>query len=211
MTDRIVIRSLGQQDYLPVWEEMKTFTVERTATTSDELWFLEHPPVYTQGQAGKAEHILNPGDIPVIQIDRGGQVTYHGPGQLVVYVLMDVKRSKLGVRDLVCRLETAVINYLNELGCEAHGRRDAPGVYVGEDKICSIGLRVKSRGSYHGIALNVNMDLEPFKRINPCGMQDLKMTQVSDIGGPKSVKEVEERMVHHLRAVLEEQTSIISR
>lgn len=179
MATEIIMRELGRQPYEAVWQEMRDFTIRRTEDTPDELWLLEHQPVFTQGQAGKAEHILNPGHIPVVQTDRGGQVTYHGPGQLVVYPLLNLSRRQLTIRGLVCTLEQCVISLLKELGIQAESRCDAPGVYVQGAKICSIGLRVKRGASFHGIALNVNMDLTPFSYINPCGFQGLKMTQIS--------------------------------
>ena len=169
---------------------MREFTLARGPDTPDEIWFLEHPPVFTQGQAGKSEHVLAPGDIPVLQSDRGGQVTYHGPGQLMAYVLVDLQRLGYGIRSLVSRLEQAVVGTLAGYGIAAAGRADAPGVYVGENKIASLGLRVRKGCSYHGLALNVAMDLEPFARINPCGFQGLQMTQVSVLGGPSDLDQV---------------------
>lgn len=176
----LVVRTLGEQPYLETWEAMKSFTASRDASTPDELWLLEHPRVYTQGQAGKAEHILAPGDIPVIQVDRGGQVTYHGPGQLVVYLMIDLSRHRLGIRSLVDVIEQAIVRTLSGLGINAAPRPDAPGVYVGEAKIASLGLRVRRGCSFHGLALNVAMDMEPFRRINPCGYAGMAMCQVSD-------------------------------
>lgn len=176
----LIIRNLGQQPYQQTWQAMQAMTDARTEATPDELWCLEHPPVYTQGQAGRAEHILAPGDIPVIQVDRGGQVTYHGPGQLVVYVLVDIKRAGFGVRALVDHIEQGIVAVLAELGIVAAPRADAPGVYVGAAKIASLGLRVRRGCSFHGLALNVDMDMEPFGRINPCGYAGLAMCQVSD-------------------------------
>lgn len=173
------IKHLGIQDYQTVWEQMKLFTQNREEKTPDELWLLEHHPVYTQGQAGKPEHILTPNAIPIIQSDRGGQVTYHGPGQLIAYVLMDINRRHLGVRTLVTQLEDILIKLLAQLDILGHTRCGAPGVYVDEQKIASIGLRVKNGCTYHGIALNVNMDLKPFHAINPCGFAQMKMTQIS--------------------------------
>ncbi|AWN74410.1 lipoyl(octanoyl) transferase LipB [Legionella anisa] len=173
------IRQLGIQNYDDVWLQMKEFTQKREATTQDELWLLEHFPVYTQGQAGKPEHILNPASIPVVQSDRGGQVTYHGPGQLVAYVLMDIKRKNLGIRSLVGKLEQILISVLALYQIEGSIRCGAPGVYVNEQKIASIGLRVKNGCTYHGIALNVDMDLKPFSGINPCGFEKMEMTQIS--------------------------------
>jgi lipoyl(octanoyl) transferase len=189
---------------------MRAFTQARTDETPDEVWLLEHPPVFTQGQAGKAEHVLNPGDIPVIQTDRGGQVTYHGPGQIVGYVLLDLHRAGYGIRSLVSRIENAMIDVLAGYGIKAASRQDAPGVYVDrvfdgapeQRKIASLGLRVRRGCSYHGMALNVNMDLEPFSRINPCGYQGLRMTQVANLGGPGDVERVardlEPQLLKHL-------------
>jgi lipoyl(octanoyl) transferase len=173
-----VVRRLGRVAYEPTWRAMQAFTESRDAATPDELWFLEHDPVFTQGLNGKAEHVLSPGDIPVVGIDRGGQVTYHGPGQLVMYALVDLRRSGIGVRELVVALENAVIALAARHGIEAAGRREAPGVYVGGRPLASIGLRVKRGCSYHGLALNVDMDLGPFARINPCGMAGLAMTHL---------------------------------
>lgn len=176
----INIRNLGLQPYLTVWDKMKSFTSMRNESTIDELWLLEHLAVYTQGQAGKAEHILNPNDIPIVQSDRGGQVTYHGPGQLVAYVLMDIRRRHLGIRTLVSQLEQILINLLANYHIPGSIRCGAPGVYVEDKKIASIGLRVKNGCTYHGISLNVAMDLAPFQNINPCGFAKLKMAQISD-------------------------------
>lgn len=166
---------------------MQSFTDTRDAEAIDELWLVEHPPIFTLGLNAKREHLLAPGDIPVINIDRGGQVTYHGPGQLVAYLLLDLRRRKLGIRPLVEHIERALVNLLNEYHIESHARRDAPGVYVGDKKIAALGLRVRRGCSYHGLALNVNMDLEPFQRINPCGYQGLEVTQLADLGGPTTV------------------------
>ena len=176
--DKILVRNLGLQPYEPVSQAMHEFTDTRDENTPDEIWLVEHTPVFTQGQAGKAEHLLMPGDIPVIQSDRGGQVTYHGPGQQVMYVLLNLKRRKLGVRELVTLLEQTVVHTLAEYGIDAHPRADAPGVYVGEMKICSLGLRIRKGCSFHGLALNINMDLTPFRRINPCGYAGMEMTQM---------------------------------
>jgi lipoyl(octanoyl) transferase len=183
-----LVRWLGRVEYEPTWRAMQRFTDERNDGMADEVWFLEHPPVFTQGMSGKAEHVLAPRDIPVIAIDRGGQVTYHGPGQLVVYPLLDLKRLKLGVRDLVVALERAIAALAAAHGIEAAGRRDAPGVYVGGRKLASLGLRVRRGASFHGLALNVAMDLEPFGRINPCGYAGLEMTQLSDLGAALTVR-----------------------
>ena len=198
----LIVRSLGQQPYMETWEAMKAFTAERDETATDELWCLEHPRVYTQGQAGKAEHILAPGDIPVIPVDRGGQVTYHGPGQLVIYLMIDLSRRKLGVRALVDQIEQAIVRTLAELEIKAAPRADAPGVYVGESKIASLGLRVRRGCSFHGLALNVAMDMEPFRRINPCGYAGLPMSQVSDFSSDATVPELERRLAAQLVAGL---------
>jgi lipoyl(octanoyl) transferase len=178
--DELIIRQLGLQSYQPVWQAMKTFTQNRTPAVCDELWILQHHPVFTQGQAGKAEHVLNSHTIPVVQTDRGGQVTYHGPGQLVAYPLLNLQKQDLHIRALVTRLEQVVISMLAAFDISAEARRDAPGVYVENQKICSIGLRVSRGCSYHGIALNVDMDLKPFSFINPCGFAGLQMTQVKN-------------------------------
>ncbi|KTD08234.1 lipoyl(octanoyl) transferase [Legionella jamestowniensis DSM 19215] len=174
------IRNLGLQPYLMAWNNMKEFTSTRNEHTIDELWLLEHPPVYTQGQAGKAEHILNPSSIPVVQSDRGGQVTFHGPGQMVGYILMDIRRQHLGIRTLVSQLEQVLISLLAYYQIDGTIKAGAPGVYVNDKKIASIGLRVKNGCTYHGIALNVAMDLSPFDSINPCGYAKLQMSQISD-------------------------------
>jgi lipoyl(octanoyl) transferase len=177
-----ILRWLGRVDYEPAWRAMQALTDARDAATPDEIWFLEHAPVFTQGLNGRPEHLLATGDIPVVGIDRGGQATYHGPGQLVVYPLLDLRRLGIGVRQLVVGLENAVIALAARHGIEAAGRRDAPGVYVGGRKLASLGLRVRRGCSYHGLALNVDMDLAPFARINPCGMAGLAMTQLADLG-----------------------------
>lgn len=196
------IRYLGRVDYEPTWRAMQDFTAARDASTPDELWFLEHPPVFTLGLNAKPEHLLNPGDIPVVQIDRGGQVTYHGPGQLVAYVLLDIARRHLGVQRLVQLMEQAVIDLLAEHGVTAEGRRDAPGVYVEGAKIAALGLRVKRGRTYHGLALNVAMDLEPFGRINPCGYPGMRVTQLSDLGISLSLDAVATRLESHLTRLL---------
>ncbi len=192
MIDDIEIRRLGQVPFEPTWQRMQNFTDTRTADTPDEIWLLEHDPIFTLGLAGKREHLLAPGAIPVLHIDRGGQVTYHGPGQLVVYPLLDLRRRRLGPRALVSALEQATIETLTEWNIDAHARPDAPGVYVGEEKIASIGLRIRRGASYHGLALNVAMDLEPFTRINPCGYAGLRMTQLSELGAPTDLDTVAE-------------------
>ncbi|WP_416137251.1 lipoyl(octanoyl) transferase LipB [Halomonas sp. HK25] len=181
----IELHRLGRRPYAPVWQAMRDLTDSRDADTPDQFWLVEHEPVFTQGQAGRPEHLLMPGDIPVVQTDRGGQVTYHGPGQVVLYPLIDVRRSRLGVRHLVSGLENAVIALLAEHGVEARARPDAPGVYVetgvGEAKIASLGLRIRRGGSFHGVALNVDGDLSPFLRINPCGYAGMAMTRLADL------------------------------
>jgi lipoyl(octanoyl) transferase len=175
----ILLRELGQVDYQPILQAMQDFTDSRTPDTPDELWLLQHPRVFTQGQAGKAEHLLHPGDIPVIQVDRGGQVTYHGPGQWVLYLMVDLRRRHFGVRDLVNLIERSIVMLLAEYGIEARPWPEAPGVYVGGEKIAALGLRVRRGCSYHGLALNVDMDLEPFQRINPCGYAGLEVTSMA--------------------------------
>jgi lipoyl(octanoyl) transferase len=187
-------RWLGRAEYEPTWRQMQCFTEQRDPGTRDEVWFLEHPPVFTQGMNGRPEHVLAPGDIPVVAIDRGGQVTYHGPGQLVVYPLLDLRRLGLGVRDLVCALERAIAALAAGHGIEAAGRRDAPGVYTGGRKLASLGLRVRRGASYHGLALNVDMDLEPFRRINPCGYAGLEMTQLVALGARMTVREAADEL-----------------
>ena len=182
-----MVRRLGLVGYEPTWRAMQRFTAQRDAATPDEIWFLEHPPVFTLGMNASRAHLLDPGDIPVVQIDRGGQVTYHGPGQLLVYPLVDLKRAGLGIRDFVTALERAVIELAARYGITAQCRRGAPGVYVGGRKLASVGVRVRRGGAYHGLALNVALDLAPFRRINPCGYPGLEMTQLADLGGPRSV------------------------
>ncbi len=182
-----VIKRLGLVEYEPTWRAMQRFTDERTEATPDEIWFLEHPPVFTLGMNASRTHVLAPGNIPVVQIDRGGQVTYHGPGQLVVYPLIDLRRAGLGVRDHVTALERAVINYVAGFGIAAECRRSAPGVYVNGKKLASVGIRIRRGASYHGLALNVSLDPEPFNRINPCGYPGLEITRLKDLGGADSV------------------------
>jgi lipoyl(octanoyl) transferase len=197
-----LIRHLGMADYEPTWRAMQHFTAVRTAASPDEIWFLEHPPVFTLGLNASRAHLLAPGDIPVVQVDRGGQVTYHGPGQLVVYPLIDLKRAGLGVRDFVTALERSVIALAAAYAIRAECRRAAPGVYVADRKLASVGVRVRRTGSYHGLALNVALDLEPFRRINPCGYEGLRMTQLADLGGPASVALAARALEPHLRAAL---------
>ncbi|MEX6665358.1 lipoyl(octanoyl) transferase LipB [Pseudomonas sp. W2-17] len=195
-------RELGLTDYEPTWQAMKRFTDGRDRETVDEVWLVQHPPVFTQGQSGKPEHLLLPGDIPVVQVDRGGQVTYHGPGQLVAYLLLDVRRLGFGVRELVTRIERSLIDLLAGYSVEAAAKADAPGVYVDGAKIASLGLRIRNGCSFHGLALNVDMDLDPFKRINPCGYAGLAMTQLREQAGPIEFAEVSARLraqlVNHL-------------
>ena len=195
------VRRLGLMHYEPVWRAMQTFTDQRGADTPDELWLVEHPPVFTQGQAGRAEHLLAPGDIPVIQVDRGGQVTYHGPGQIVAYPLIDISRLQMGVRALVKGIEQAVIDVLKSYAVDAQLIPGAPGVYIDGVKIASLGLRIRRGKSFHGLAFNVNMDLEPFQRINPCGFAGLQVTNLSAFA-EVSMKEVEDRLIAGLSQVL---------
>ncbi len=196
------IVDLGLQDYETTWQAMQRFNDQRTVVTSDELWIVEHHPVYTLGLNGKTEHLLNIGDIPVVKCDRGGQVTYHGPGQVVIYTLLDVQRLQLNARSLVTILEQAMITSLAQLGIEAVSRPEAPGVYVKGQKIGSIGLRIKKQGSYHGLSLNNAMDLRPFDYINPCGYSGLKVTQLSDLGVNVSSKQLANSVIHAITATL---------
>jgi lipoyl(octanoyl) transferase len=198
MTRSLLVRRLGRQAYEPVLQAMRHFTDVRTDETTDELWLLEHDPVFTLGQAGKPEHILAPGDIPVVKVERGGQVTYHGPGQIVGYPLLDLRRLGIGVRELVCRIEQAIIDTLEHWNIIAVRRPGAPGVYVADAKIGALGLRVRHGCTFHGLAFNVAMDLEPFLRINPCGYQGLQVTQVIDFGGPGSLTAVEDVLIDEL-------------
>lgn len=196
----LVVRHLGLVDYQPTLEAMRRLTTERDGQTPDEIWLLQHPKVFTQGQAGKAEHLLAPGDIPVVQVERGGQVTYHGPGQLVAYLMLDLRRLDLGVRELVTAMEQSLVDLLAGYGIEAAPKADAPGVYVAGDKIASLGLRVSRGCSFHGLALNVDMDMTPFLRINPCGYAGLKMVQMRDLlPAPPAFDEVAQRLEQALR------------
>jgi lipoyl(octanoyl) transferase len=192
------VKHLGQVDYLPAYAAMQAFTARRTPETADELWLVEHPPVYTLGQAGKPEHILYDIGVPLVKIDRGGQVTYHGPGQAVIYLLLDLARHPLKIRELVSAIEQAVIELLAEYGVSAERRAGAPGVYVGAAKIAALGLRIRNGCSYHGVALNVDMDLTPFAAINPCGYPGLAVTQTRDLGIPLTPREAGERLAQHL-------------
>jgi len=188
-------------NYEPVWHAMQAFTDSRDENTPDEIWLVEHPPVFTQGQAGKAEHLLAPGDIPVVQVDRGGQVTYHGPGQIVAYTLIDIKRLELGVRELVTGIEDAILAVLESYDVKAQRLAGAPGIYVDGVKIASLGLRVRRGKSFHGLALNVNMDLEPFERINPCGFQGMQVTHLAAFT-ETDFQQVEDRLIAGLATVL---------
>ena len=200
-----MVRQLGLQAYQPVFDAMKTFTNERDSDSPDELWLVEHQPVFTQGQAGKVEHLLMPGDIPVVKADRGGQVTYHGPGQIVIYVLVNLKRLRLNIRQLVCAIEISIKQLLADYGIEGVNRDKAPGVYVGEAKIASLGLRIRRGNSYHGLAFNAELDLEPFQRINPCGYPGLEMTRLKDLvpqAEMPSVETLSEQLLDKLAANL---------
>lgn len=195
---RAQLRDLGRQPYEPVWRAMQAFTDARGADTPDELWLVEHDPVFTLGQAGKDEHVLMPGDIPVIHVDRGGQVTYHGPGQIVLYPLLDLRRLKVGVREYVDRIEQAVIDTLAEWNIEGARKDGAPGVYVAGAKVMALGIRVRRGCTFHGLAFNIAMDLSPYQRINPCGYQGLQVTSVLDLGGPSGMEQVKPVLVAQL-------------
>jgi lipoyl(octanoyl) transferase len=195
-----IVRDLGRQPYEPVWRAMQGFTDARGADTPDELWLVEHDPVFTLGQAGKPEHVLMPGDIPVLNVDRGGQVTYHGPGQIVVYPLLDLKRLKVGVRDYVCKIEQSIIDTLDHWNLHAERRDGAPGVYVNGAKVAALGIRVRRGCTFHGLAFNIAMDLEPFHRINPCGYAGLQVTSMLDLGGPSSLEAVKPVLLEALAA-----------
>ena len=194
-------RALKQQSYPPIFHAMQRFTTLRTSNTPDEIWSLEHEPVYTQGMAGKPEHLLHPNHIPIVHVDRGGQITYHGPGQLVVYFLLDVNRRKLLARQLVTKIEEACVKFLASYGLEAYARQDAPGIYLNHAKIASLGLRVRNGASYHGLALNVNMDLAPFQAINPCGLAGMKMIQMADFIPNIRMADVEENFITLLKEI----------
>ncbi|WP_297837451.1 lipoyl(octanoyl) transferase LipB [Pseudomonas sp.] len=194
MPGNLGFRELGEVPYEPTWHAMQRFTEARERDTPDEVWLVQHPPIFTQGLAGKAEHLLLPGNIPVVQVDRGGQVTYHGPGQLVVYLMLDVRRLGFGARELVSRIERTLIALLASYDVTAMAQKDAPGVYVDGAKIASLGLRIRNGYSFHGLALNVDMNLEPFRRINPCGYAGLAMTQLCDHAGPIEFAEVSARL-----------------
>ncbi len=196
------IRNLGLQDYQATWQAMRDFTANRTGDSLSEIWLLEHPPVFTQGQAGKAEHVLNPGEIPVVQSDRGGQVTYHAPGQLVVYLLLDLNALDIGIRGLVTHIEQAIIALLHNHGLQALSRREAPGVYVDEKKIAALGLRVRKGYTYHGLALNLDLDLHPYSRINPCGYPGQQVTRLIDWGVNLGMEQAGAELVNLLCADL---------
>lgn len=198
MKSALIIRQLSNMNYSEVWHAMQNFTDNRDDKTCDELWLVEHPPVFTQGQAGKAEHLLMPGDIEVVKVDRGGQVTYHGPGQQVIYIMINLRRRKVGVRQLVTLIENSIVAALKDYDINAYPKPDAPGVYVDEKKVASLGLRVRKGCSFHGLALNVNMDLSPFLRINPCGYAGLEMVQTCDLQGPQDIESAGNALVKHL-------------
>jgi len=197
-SNTVIVRTLGLQDYLATWLAMQQFTNNRDENTVDEIWLLEHPAVFTQGQNGNPEHVVATGDIPVIQTDRGGQVTYHGPGQLIIYTLVDLKRKKLNVRQVITLLEQSVVQLLADYNIQAQTRCEAPGVYVANKKICSIGLRIRRGCSFHGLALNVAMDLDPFLLINPCGFPRLKMTQIAELNKTANIAQVSLKLIEHL-------------
>lgn len=193
-----IIHSLGLVEYQPTWDAMKQFTAARTPDTRDEIWLLQHPPVYTQGLAGKPEHLLHNTNIPVVKIDRGGQITYHGPGQVIAYCLLDMRRWKISVRELVTVLEQSVIKLLAEFDITATNRLDAPGVYVDGAKIAALGLKIKNGYCYHGLSFNVNMDLKPFSNINPCGYQGLRVTQACELGITVAINELQAQLAHNI-------------
>lgn len=197
MQNGLIIRQLSTMNYSKVWHAMQNFTDNRDDQTLDELWLVEHPPVFTQGQAGKEEHLLMPGDIDVVKVDRGGQVTYHGPGQQVIYFMINLRRKKIGVRELVTLIEKTIVAALNDFCIKAYPKPDAPGVYVDDKKVASLGLRVRKGCSFHGLALNVNMDLSPFLRINPCGYAGLEMVQTCDLQGPQDISSASDALVKH--------------
>jgi lipoyl(octanoyl) transferase len=203
---RVIVKELGRRDYRETLQAMQDFTAARSTVTPDELWLLEHPAVFTLGRGAQLDHLLSPGDIPVIRSDRGGQVTYHGPGQIVLYALVDIERRGRGIRSFVNVLERAVVTLLTDYGIEARARAEAPGVYVAERKIASLGLRIRKNRSYHGLSLNVAMDLEPFSRINPCGYAGLEVTQLCDLGGPRDTQYVGQALCRHLTGLLDYDT-----
>ncbi len=198
VTAPLIIKNLGRRDYRSVWSAMQDFTDRRDEISTDELWLVEHPPVFTQGLAGKPEHVLAPEDIPVIQVDRGGQVTYHGPGQIVAYPLIDLRRHGIGVKSLVHGIEQAVIDVLAHYGIQGERKQKAPGVYVNGDKIAALGLKIRKGCSYHGLAFNINMDLAPFQRINPCGFSGLKVIQLCDLNSNCDIPTVQQQLIDSL-------------
>lgn len=198
----LIVRDLGLQEYEPIWQAMQTFTAERDESTPDELWCLEHPPVFTMGLNGKKEHLLNIKNIPVIDIDRGGQVTFHGPGQLVIYTLIDLQRLNIGVKDLVTSIEQSIIQLLIQYGIDAQGKENAPGVYVNGAKIAALGLRIKRNKSYHGLSLNIDMDLSPFQQINPCGYEGMAVTQIKDLNNEIDLSSIQSELIKHLSQLL---------
>ena len=208
--DKLIIRDLGTQDYEPIWQAMQTFTAERDETTPDELWCLEHPPIFTMGLNGKKEHLLNIKNIPVIDIDRGGQVTYHGPGQLIAYLLIDLKRRPYAIKKLVSLIEASVIEYLDDYGIKSERKTGAPGVYVKGEKIAALGVRVRKGGTYHGLALNVDMDLKPYEGINPCGYEGLTCTQLVNHKKDISVSAVKELLPSYLLKHLDQTGRLLS-
>ncbi len=194
----LLVRTLGRQEYQPVWQAMQSFTENRTSDTADEIWLLEHQPVFTLGRNAKKEHILSATDIPFVKIDRGGQITYHGPGQLIAYLLIDIKRRSLGVRKLVSLIEQSIIDTLGEYQLKAYAKKEAPGVYIDEAKIAALGLRIKKGCSFHGLSLNLEMDLKPFKQINPCGYKNLEVVQLSDYIEKVKLSQVQHQLISHL-------------
>ena len=200
--NKLIVRNLGIQDYDPTWQAMQDFTAKRDESSADELWCLEHPPVFTMGLNGKKEHLLNIKNIPVINIDRGGQVTYHGPGQLVIYTLIDLERLGIGVKELVTIIENAIIQLLTQYGINAQGKENAPGVYVDEAKIAALGLRIKKNKSYHGLSLNIDMDLSPFQQINPCGYAGMDVTQIKDLKPGLDLSHIKKDLVNYLSQLL---------
>ena len=203
---KVRIRDIGLQDYEPVYQQMLDFTDSRDENTPDEVWLLEHNPVYTLGKNGKSHHVLNPGKIPVVQVDRGGQVTYHGPGQLIAYLLLDLRRRRLGVRQVVSAMENSLVSLLAEYSIEARAKPDAPGVYVGEKKIAALGLRIRKGCSYHGLSFNLDMDTRPFNGINPCGYEGLEVAQLSDFSVEINIDKIKKDLLRHLVTQLEADT-----
>ncbi|MCU7799430.1 MAG: lipoyl(octanoyl) transferase LipB [gamma proteobacterium symbiont of Lucinoma myriamae] len=197
-SDTLLVRTLGLQAYTPIWQAMQSFTDKRTSDTTDEIWLLEHEPIFTLGRNAKKEHILSSTHIPLIDIDRGGQVTYHGPGQLIIYLMIDIKRRALGVRKLVSLIEQSIITTLNEYQLKAYAKKEAPGVYIGEAKIAALGLRIKKGCSFHGLSLNVAMNLDPFKQINPCGYKNLEVIQLCDYIEEIQLSQVQQKLTCHL-------------